>query len=120
MSDFNQPTESQLNSPMFIYSYVNKLINEIKHVPKESREVVGFHQEMAQRHSSFFSKYPRLFSVIMDDGSNFDMVQLQSMLSSLTQIQSGQKNYEDVNKEYGQAYFDKYVAPHIDMSKEKK
>ena len=118
--DNETQSSDELKSPTWIYNYVVQLINEVKNVRKESRQIVAYHQDMAQKHSAFFSKYPRLFSVILDDGEDFDMNQLRGMLTSLGQIQSGEKDYEDVNKQYGQTYFDKYVAPHVDMSKEKK
>jgi len=41
------------------------------------------------------------------------------MLNLMENIHSGDKNMDEVNKEMGEKYFNDYVAPKIDMDKEK-
>jgi len=103
----------------WIIDYVEMLIEEVKSVPKEQRDVVSFHQSMASKHQTFFAKYPHLLTMICDQAEDFDLVRLREMLGQRDQIRRGEKNLEDANKEMGQKYFDKYVSPHIDWEKER-
>jgi hypothetical protein len=107
------------NNSSWILEYVQKLMEEVKVVPKEEREKVGFHQAMATKHQTFFSRYPHLLTMVCDDGENFDINRLREMLGQVDEIKSGNKDLNEANTEMGQKYFDKYVSPHIDWEKEK-
>lgn len=103
----------------WILNYVKQLIDEVKEYPKEQRDRVNFHQTMAIKHQVFFSKFPHLLTKVCDDAENFDLKQLEDMLVQIGQIESGERDPEEADREMGQKYFDKYVSPHIDWEKEK-
>jgi hypothetical protein len=103
----------------WILNYVNLLIDEVKIIPQSRRDVVGFHQEMANKHRTFFTTYPHLLTMICDQGENFDISKFSSMLGERDEIQRGEKSLEEENKKKGQEYFDQYVSPLVDWEKER-
>lgn len=105
-------------SASWILNYVRDLMDEVKQYPVEQRDHVKFHGMMAQKHQTFFAKFPHLLTMVCDDGDKFDIAQLEEMLEQREEINRGEKDLEEANKEMGQKYFDKHVSPHIDWEKE--
>ena len=104
----------------WILNYVEDLIEEVKQYSSRERDHVRFHQKMAIKHQTFFAKFPHLLTKVCDDAENFDVDQLKEMLIQLGKIERGERDMDDVNKEMGKKYFDKFVSPHVDWDKEKK
>lgn len=102
----------------WILNYVQNLIEEVKQYTKAQRDHVKFHQTMAVKHQTFFAKFPHLLTKICDDADEFDLGQLKEMLGQMEEIQRGEKDLGEVNKEMGQKFFDRFVLPHVDLEKE--
>ena len=49
--------------------------------------------------------------LIINDGADFDMATFIMMLNRMQNVQEGKEEVEKVDKELGQEYYDKYVAP---------
>lgn len=105
---------SDIKTKSWIKNYINLVLEEIKDVPKETRDSVQFRVQMSMKHKTFSEKFPSLLMMVVEQGENFDHERLEGMLNLLTSVQSGEKNVDDVDKQLGQEYFDKYVSPHID------
>ena len=111
---------SDIKNKTWIRNYVMMVIAEVKNIPKEDREKISFRKTMAIKHQTFFEKFPGLLMIVIDSGDEFDIAQFDMMLNKMDQVQKGQADLETINKEMGQSYFDEYVAPKIDMTKEKR
>ncbi len=61
-----------------------------------------------------------LFEMIYDspDPSTFEFDRLKKMLKQKDMIDAGERSYENENIKVGQEYFDEFVEPNIDRSKE--
>lgn len=103
-----------------ILSYVNSLMEEVEETSEEERKSIDYHQRMATKHQTFFSKFPHLLTMICDQGKKFDLGRLSEMLGKRDEIHRGDRDLEETNKEMGQEYFDRYVAPVIGEEKKKK
>ena len=104
---------SDVKGKTWIKNYVLMLINELKDVPKEERDKVQFRLKMTSKHKTFSDKFPSLLMLIVDKGDDFDVKQLDSLLLLLDRVQTGERKVDEVDKELGQEYFDRYVSPHI-------
>ena len=104
---------SDVKGKTWIKNYVLMLINELKDVPKEERDKVQFRLKMTSKHKTFSDKFPSLLMLIVDKGDEFDVKQLDSLLLLLDRVQTGERKVDEVDKELGQEYFDRYVSPHI-------
>ena len=104
---------SDIKNKKWIKNYVLLVLDEIKDIPQEEREKVDFRIKMTLKHKTFSDKFPSLLMILLDQSSEFDMQKLDEMLSILDSVQTGQRNVDEVDRELGQEYFDKYVAPHI-------
>jgi len=107
-----------IKSKEWIKDYIVSLIDEVKHLSAKERDCIPFRVQMARKHDTFFSKFPSLLMLILDQGSDFDLKKLDEMLILMDNIHSGDKDLEEVNKKMGQEFFDKHIAPNIDMKKE--
>jgi len=110
---------SDIKSKSWIKNQVDMIFEEVKTATPNQRDSVPYRRKLANKYQTFFEKFPSLLMSIIDQGENFDMKRLNEMLNLMTDIHSGEKKMEDVNKEMGQKYFNDYVAPVIDMEKEK-
>jgi hypothetical protein len=110
---------SEIKSKEWIRNYVLMVIDEVKEIPKEEREKVSFRQKMAMKHQTFFEKFPGILMIVLDSGEEFDLDQFDMMLDAMERVHKGEEDFEEVNKGMGKKYFDEYVAPKIDMDKEK-
>lgn len=110
---------SDIKSKNWIKNQVNMIFEEVKTATSHQRDSVPYRRKLANKYQTFFEKFPSLLMSIIDQGEDFDMNRLNEMLNLMEDIQTGDKNMEDVNKEMGQKYFNNYVAPVIDMEKEK-
>ena len=104
---------SDIKNKKWIKNYVLLVLDEIKDIPQEEREKVDFRVKMTMKHKTFSDKFPSLLMILLEQSSEFDMKKLDEMLSILDSVQTGQRNVDDVDKELGQEYFDKYVSPHV-------
>ena len=111
---------SEQKEKKWIRNYVEMVIEEIKDIPSNVRETIPFRQKIATKHQTFFEKFPGILMFVVDQGAEFDMARFDDMLNMMEQIQTGERDLDETNREMGQKYFDKYVAPKIDMDKEKK
>lgn len=112
-------SDDESKDPQWIRNYVLMMINEVKDVPKETRDGIQFMQRFVNSHQTFCNKYPTLLKLVCAEGENFDMAKLDEFLGMLSEINSGDRDLDETNKELGQEAFDKYVKPHLDMTKEK-
>jgi hypothetical protein len=108
---------SEIKEKKWILNYVLMLIDEVKKVARVERDKVDFRLKMTNKHKTFSDKFPSLLMLIIDNGDTFDLKQLDVMLNLLENVQSGKRNIDDVDKELGKEYFDKYVAPVVDVNK---
>lgn len=102
----------------WIRNYVEMVIDEVKTVPKEERDKVPFRIKMTMKHKTFSEKFPSLLMNVVENAEEFDMAQLDTLLVLLDSVQKGDRDVEEVHKELGQEYYDRYVAPHIDEKKD--
>jgi hypothetical protein len=109
---------SEVKGRKWIRNYVDMVIDEVKDVPEQERESVPFRIKMTMKHKTFSEKFPSLLMMVVSQAQNFDFEQFNKMLDLMETVQTGNRNMEDVSKELGQEYFDKYVAPHVDIGKE--
>lgn len=105
---------SDIKGKKWIKNYINMVIDEVKDVPKETRETVPFRIKMTMKHKTFSEKFPSLLMMVVDQAEEFDHERLEVMLTLMDSIQKGDRNVDEVDRELGQEYFDKYVAPHVD------
>ena len=98
----------------WIKNYVLMLIQEVKDVPEKKRQSREFMTRIAMKHMTFNKTFPSLLRMIVDSGSEFDMATFNIMLQRMDNVQKGKEEVEKVDKELGQEYYDKYVAPVID------
>jgi len=103
-----------VKSKTWIQNYVNMLIAEVKDVPKKTRESQEFVKRMVNKHRTFASKFQHLMRLIINDGADFDIVTFNMMLNRMHNVQEGKEEVEKVDKELGQEYYDKYVAPVVE------
>ena len=111
---------SEVRGKKWIKNYINMVIDEIKDVPKETRETVPFRIKMTMKHKTFSEKFPSLLMMVVEQATEFDNERLEGMLSLMDSVQKGERDVDIVDKELGQEYFDKYVAPYVDEKEHKK
>lgn len=104
---------SDIKGKKWIKNYVLLVLDEIKNMSQEDREKVDFRVKMTMKHKTFSDKFPSLLMILLEQSGEFDMKKLDEMLSILESVQTGKRNVDDVDKELGQEYFDKYVSPHV-------
>lgn len=71
-----------------------------------------------EKFEKFFERYPSLFNMIIDDPVNFEMKRLIKMLELKDKCDSNEISVDDATKQVGQEYYDEYVAPNVDSTKE--
>ena len=104
---------TDVKSKLWIRNYVIMLINEVKNVPKKTRESQEFMKRIVKKHRTFAGKFQHLLRLVVNDGADFDMNQLDYFLNRMQNIHEGKEDVEKVDKELGQTYYDKYVSPVI-------
>jgi len=102
-----------VKSKTWIKNYVIMLINEVKDIPKKERETQEFVKRMVNKHRTFAGKFQHLMRLVINDGTDFDMITFNIMLDRMQNVQEGKEEVEKVDKELGQEYYDKYVSPVI-------
>jgi len=98
-----------------------KLYNDINKVKKDiftHRNDSNCNKIVFNKNKEFQEKYPTLFDKIINN--ELDEDRLKYMVDMIVSIQGGIKKEEDATIEVGQKLFDDFVAPNIDLSKEKK
>lgn len=101
----------------WIKNYIQMVIDEVKDIPKETRESVDFRVKMSMKHKTFSEKFPSLLMMVVEKAEDFEHERLDVMLDLMDSVQKGEKNVDEVDKKMGQEYFDKYVAPHVNEKK---
>ena len=102
---------SSVKGKDWITNYIDLVIDEVKDIPKETRETVEFRIKMSQKHQTFYEKFPSLLMMVVEKATDFDKDRLRTMLGLMDSVQKGEKNVDDVDKQLGQEYYDKYVSP---------
>jgi hypothetical protein len=80
----------------------------------------AFYEQASQRFEYLKESLPSLFHMLidMDYPDTFEMYRLKEMLATKDLIDAKQVKYETANEQMGQRYFDEFVAPNVDMTKE--
>ena len=104
---------SEVKGQKWIRNYIDMVINEVKDVPEQERESVPFRIKMTMKHKTFSEKFPSLLMMVVSQAQNFDFKQFDTMLHLMESVQMGKRDAEEINRELGQEYFDRYVAPHV-------
>lgn len=105
---------SEVKGKKWIKNYIQMVIEEVKDVPKETRESVPFRVKMAQKHKTFSERFPSLLMMVVEKADEIDHERLDGMLNLLDSVQKGERNVDEVDRELGQKYYDTYVAPYVD------
>ena len=105
---------TEIRGKKWIRNYINMVIDEVKDVSEQERESVPFRLKMTMKHKTFSEKFTSLLMMVVSQAQNFDFKQFNTMLELMDSVQIGNRNMEEVSRELGQEYFDKYVAPHVD------
>lgn len=108
---------SDIKSKRWIKNYVDMVINEVKDVSKDERETVPFRIKITMKHKTFSDKFPSLLMMIVSQAEDFDMDRFDTMLNLMDRVQTGELDANETDRQLGQEYFDKYVAPHVDDTK---
>ena len=111
---------SDIKGKKWIKNYIQMVIDEVKDVPKETRETVPFRVKMTMKHKTFSEKFPSLLMMVVEKAEEFDHDHLEVMLNLMDSVQKGERDADEVDQEMGQKYFDKYVAPHVNDKKNDK
>ena len=104
---------TDVKTKSWIKNYINMVIDEVKDVDKNIRESVDFRVKMTMKHKTFSEKFPSLLMMVVEQGENFDHKRLEEMLNLMDGIQRGELEADEVDKNLGQEYYNKYVAPNI-------
>lgn len=104
---------TDVKTKSWIKSYINLVIDDVKDVDKNVRESVEFRVKMTMKHKTFSEKFPSLLLMVVEQGEDFDHKRLEEMLNLMDGIQNGELEAEEVDKNLGKEYYDKYVAPNI-------
>jgi hypothetical protein len=110
---------SDVKGKKWIKNYIQMVIDEVKDVPKETRGSVPFRIKMTMKHKTFSEKFPSLLMMVVEQAEEFDHERLEVMLNLMDSVQKGERDGDEVDREMGQEYFDKYVAPHVKDTKDK-
>jgi len=109
--------ESQL-----IKEYVEKMLDYLR---KESVQELkrtdhpAFFEKMNNKFSHLKEKLPSLFNMLIEGNPDeFEMRRLEDMLYMKDRVNNNQISAERASVQIGQQYFNEYVKPHVDMSKE--
>jgi hypothetical protein len=109
---------SDMKGKKWIKNYIQMVIDEVKEIPKETRESVDFRVKMSMKHKTFSEKFPSLLMMVVEKAEEFEHERLDVMLDLMDSVQKGEKDVDEVDKKMGQEYFDKYVAPHVNEKKD--
>lgn len=90
------------------------IVNAVAALNKPMREKRKYCQST---YPDFVDRYPMLFEKVCEDG--FDMNRFLYMMGLKEQIETKVHTVESASAEVGQALFNTYVKPIVDMSKEK-
>ena len=77
---------------------------------KKFAELRGKH---GSKYSDFILTYPALFNMIIENGSAFDINQLNTMLTTVSKVRNKEVSNQDASKKFGEEMADKYVNPII-------
>lgn len=109
---------SDMKGKKWIKNYIQMVIEEVKDIPKETRESIDFRVKMSMKHKTFSEKFPSLLMMVVEKAEEFEYERFDVMLNLMDSVQKGEKDLDDVDKKMGQEYFDKYVAPHVNEKKD--
>lgn len=104
---------SEVKDKNWIKRYINMVIKEVRDVPSDTRSSVPFRIKMTMKHKTFSEKFPSLLMMVVEQADEFDHKRLDEMLDLMDSVQKGERNADEVDKEMGQEYFDKYVSPYV-------
>lgn len=107
----------QPKSKNWIKTQMELILDDVRTVQEEQKSI-EYRQFMANKYSTFFSKFPSLLMKLIDDGDQFDRKQFEILLNMMNDVHEGKRNIEETNTEFGQQQFNRYVKPHIDEEKE--
>ena len=110
--------DTDIKGKEWIKNYINMVIEEVRNIPKETRETVPFRIRMTMKHKTFSEKFPSLLMMVVEQADDFDHERLDQMLDLLDSVQHGNRDIDTVDRELGQEYYDRYVSPHINESKD--
>lgn len=88
---------------------------EAKQVKKETPDKYQIHLE--SKFPNFTNRYYSTFMKLM---TGEDITPLMMMLTSISDLNTGKTNIEDVEKSIGQNLMNKYVKPKVDKKKKNK
>ena len=71
-----------VKSKTWIKNYVIMLINEVKDIPKKERETQEFVKRMVNKHRTFAGKFQHLMRLVINDGTDFDMITFNNYAES--------------------------------------
>ena len=102
---------SSVKGKEWITNYINMVIDEVKDSPIETRQSVEFRIKISKKHQTFYEKFPSLLLLVVEQATEFDKSRLNTMLDLMDSVQKGEKDADDVDKQLGKEYYDKYVSP---------
>lgn len=79
----------------------------------KNKKSVQLLQKYGKKYAELQLRYPALFNMIIDTGSEFDMKQFQMMINSIERVRNNQVKEQDASKQFGQDMYDKYVKPKL-------
>ncbi len=106
-----------------IKDYVDKMITYLKREDIQSlrrSDNQKYFEKTQKKFTQLKELIPALFNMIidLDNPNEFEMDRLDNMLYMRDRIRENQISTESASAQIGQQYFDEYVKPHVDMSKE--
>ena len=115
--DFNNKKEVKHIPINELRKLVKSLINDIdNHQDKQlikNKKFAELRGKYGSKYSDFILTYPALFNMIIENGSSFDIKQLNTMLTTVSKVRNKEVSNEDASKKFGEEMADKYVNPII-------
>jgi len=80
---------------------------------RQQRKTAELRGKYQKKYEGLMMRYPSLFSMVLESGREFDLVQFEQMMAMISKVRSKEVEEGVASRAFGEKMVDKYVKPNL-------
>ena len=80
---------------------------------RKSKNYADLRAKYKVKYEGLMMRYPSLYSMILESGRSFDLLQFEQMADMITKVRNKQIDEHTASKQFGEKMVEKYVKPNV-------
>lgn len=98
---------------LLVYQLLSETDNQNDDKLRQRKNFADLRGKYQKKFEGFAFRYPSLFTLVLEQGKAFDLLQFEQMIGMIDKIRNKETDEHTASKQFGEIMVDKFVKPNL-------